>query len=140
MPVLFHGTTRAFAVALATVPGTINVQAGGGEFGMGFYAQSSVSNAMRWASGRSPTQAAVLQLQIDDIAYHALHRITLSRPQAVALTRRLRNQGRERTWTRNCDILIGPLNGNVRIEQQKFESPGSEALLNGANTTRMVLP
>lgn len=140
MPVLFHGTTRTFAVALAAVPGTINVLVGGGEFGRGFYTQSSVGNAMRWASGRSPNQAAVLRLAIDDGDYNLLHRITLSLPQAVALTAALRKNGTEQTWTRNCDVLIGPLNGNTRIEQQKFESIGSQTLLNGANTTRTVLP
>jgi hypothetical protein len=140
LPVFFHGTTRPFAVALATVPGTINVLTGGGEFGRGFYTQTSVGNAMRWASGRSPNNAAVLQVEIADPHYNLLDRIMLSLSQAIRLTVSLRTSGTEATWTRGCEVLVGPLNGNIRIEQQKSESAASQTLLNGADTTRTALP
>ena len=95
---------------------------------------------MRWASGRSPNNAAVLRLEIVDQEYLALHRITLTLSQATQLTTVLRNHGTQGTYTRGCDVLSGPLNGKIRIEQQKFESPASQNLLNGPTTTRTVLP
>lgn len=140
MPVFYHGTTRRFANALAAIPGTINVLMGGGEFGRGFYTQTSVGNAMRWASGRSPNDAAVLQVEIVDARYRALHRIVLSLSQAQRLTATRRRNRDEGAYQRGCDVLVGPLNGNVRFEQQKFESIPSQELLNGTGTTRTMLP
>jgi hypothetical protein len=125
---------------MAAVPGTVDVLVGGGEFGRGFYTQTSVGNPMRWASGRSPNDAAVLRVDIADAPYLALDRVTLSRSRALRLTASLRRKGEEATYQRGCDVLVGPLNGHPRIEQQKFESMTSQNLLNGAHTTRTVLP
>jgi len=95
---------------------------------------------MRWASGRSPNNAAVLRIEIADPHYNLLNQITLSLPEAIRLTASLRKNGTEGTWTRGCDVLVGPLNGNIHIGQQKFESAASQTLLNGVNATRTVLP
>jgi hypothetical protein len=131
---------RAFATALAARRGTINVTMGSGEFGRGFYTQDSVGNAMRWASGRSPNDAAVLQIDIADADYLALDRVALTLKQALRLSARLRRNGEEGSYQRGCDVIVGPLNGNTRIEQEKFESRVSQDLLNGDTTTRTVLP
>ncbi|MCH8295725.1 hypothetical protein IH992_31995 [Candidatus Poribacteria bacterium] len=69
MPISYHGTSRNHATHLAQ--GKISVSVGAGEFGRGFYAQSSIGNAMRWAAGRSPNPA-VLVINIESTAAESL--------------------------------------------------------------------
>jgi hypothetical protein len=127
------------ATAMAANPGTIDVTRGAGEFGRGFYTQSSVSNAMRWARGRSP-DGCVLSLQIDDAEFDRLDRRILNLKRAIRLTRTLRGSKTTATYTMGCDVIEGPLGGDATITQWKYESDESQALLNGPQTVREVLP
>lgn len=141
MPRLYHGTRRADAVAMAGPPGTIDVTRGGGEFGRGFYAQGSKSNALTWVQHRIPAAQSpcLLQLDVDDQQHAALSSRTLTRKKAISLTKRLRAAGTTGTHLEGVDVVIGPLNGSNWIEQQKFESGTAQTLLNGANTQRAVV-
>jgi hypothetical protein len=87
MAVLYHGTSRPFATAMAGTPasGTIEVTRGRGEFGRGFYTQTSSGNAARRGQTLHGNNSAVLVLAIDDAAYHALNfkRLTLNMAQVL---------------------------------------------------------
>ncbi len=143
MPELYHGTSRAFATAMAGLspqPGSINTAMGRGEFGRGFYTQASIGKARRRGYVLYGINGAVLVLKIDDHAYHALHirRLTLSGAQRLEALLRSRNaQG---TYTTHHDVLAGPLVSQPRIEQQKFQTVNAQTLLNGPRTQRTVLP
>jgi hypothetical protein len=143
MPVLYHGTSRTFAVAMAGPPagnGTIDVTRGGGEFGRGFYTQTSSGNAYRRGQSlHGSNNSAMLVLEIDDGAYHALsfQRLTLNKAQMLDAT--LRNNNTQAKYSTNDDVIVGPLVSQPRIEQQKFQTGNAETLLNGAQTQRSVL-
>lgn len=136
MPVSYHGTSRSHATHLAH--GNIFVAVGAGEFGRGFYTQSSIGNAMRWAAGRSPNPA-VLVIDIPAREYASLNIAILSLKAAGSLNRRLRNQNQTGTYRRGCDVIEGPLVSQPQIRQYKFESIVAENLLNGPVTTRTVI-
>ena len=143
MPLLYHGTSRVFATAMEGQPatgGTIDVTHGRGEFGQGFYTQSSSGNAYR--RGQSlygSNNSAMLVLDIEDVAYHGLsfQRLTLTR--ARRLDSRLRNDNAQGSYTTSRDVIVGPLVGEPRIEQQKFQTEDAENLLNGMQTRRTVV-
>jgi len=137
MPTLYHGTSRATATVLAA--GTINVAIGRGEFGRGFYTQSSSSNAHRRGYSRYGHNAAVLELIIDDPSYHALHFRRLSLNAAQRLDARLRTSGQTHTYTTNDDVIVGPLVAQPRIQQQKYQTQAAQNLLNGNLTQRTVI-
>src|SRR5438552_8931571 len=124
MPVLYHGTSRAFATAMAGIAaaGTINVGRGRGEFGRGFYTQDSSGNAARRGQTLYGNNSAVLVLTIDDDEYYALNLQRLTLNMAQMLNARLRGQGRQHTYTTVHDAIVGPLVNQPRIEQQKFHS------------------
>jgi hypothetical protein len=143
MPLLYHGTNRTFAMAMAGTPaagGIIDVARGRGEFGRGFYTQSSSGNAYRRGQALyGGNNSALLVLDIADVAYHGLsfQRLTLNRAQMLDAT--LRNNNTQSAYTTNHDVIVGPLVSQSRIEQQKFQSANAQALLNGAQTQRTVI-
>jgi hypothetical protein len=140
MPILYHGTSRAFAIAMAGAPGagTIDITLGRGEFGRGFYSQDSISNASRRAQTLYGNNSAVLILDIDDHQYHALNvrRLTLNRAQMLNATLRANNT--QHVYTTVHDAIVGPLVYQPRIEQQKFQTVHAQTLLNGPSTQRTV--
>ena len=143
MPVLSHGTSRAFATVLAAVPpnpGTIDVTQGRGEFGRGFYTQTSVGNAFRRGQLIYGANGAVLVLTIDDQAYHGLGFKRLNLIGAQRLNAQLRGNNTQHTYTTAEDVIVGPLVFEPRINQQKFQSHNAQTLLNGLLTGRTVLP
>ncbi len=143
MPVLYHGTSRAFAITMAGTPalgGNDNVIIGRGEFGRGFYTQTSSGNAYRRGQSLYGNNlSAMLVLDIDDPAYHALNVLRLTLNMAQTLNAQLRNNNTQGTHTTNHDAIVGPLVGQPRIEQEKFQSANAQALLNGNLTQRIVI-
>lgn len=140
MPVLYHGTSRAFAVSMAgtSISGTIDVTRGRGEFGRGFYTQDSSGNAARRGQTLYGNNSAVLVLTISDQAYHALNLRRLSLNMAQMLNARLRTSNAQHTYTTMHDAIVGPLVHRPRIEQQKFQTVNAQNLLNGPATQRTV--
>jgi hypothetical protein len=143
MPVVYHGTSHTFAMAMAATPatmGTIDVTRGRGEFGRGFYTQDSIGSASRRGYLLYGNNAAFLFLTIDDHACHALRleRLTLNRAQK--LNARLRANGIQHIYTTNHDVIVGPLVNQPSIMQQKFQSANAQDLLNGPLTQRTVRP
>ena len=141
MPVLYHGTSRAFATAMAASPGTIDVLTrGSGELGRGFYTQDSIANAFRRAYARWGQQGAVLVLTVDDSEYHTLtfKRMTLN--SAQKLFAKLRGAKKEKTFATMHDVLEGPLVYQPQIRQQKFQTSKAQDLLNQQYTQRSVQP
>jgi hypothetical protein len=143
MPLLYHGTSRAFATAMAgttAADGIIDVSRGRGEFGRGFYTQSSSGNAYRRGQALyGGNNSALLVLDIADVAYHGLgfQRLTLNRAQMLDATLRINNtQG---AYTTSHDVMVGPLINQPRIQQQKFQSANAEGLLNGVQTQRSII-
>ena len=144
MPNFYHGTRWQDAQTMQGPPGGpggIDVTRGGGEFGRGFYTQNSISNSLRWVQHRFPVnqRPCVLQLAIDDQVYTALTKLTLTARQARQLTQRLRSQGGGMTHVAGVGVIIGPLQNNVQVEQQKFESVRAQDVLNGHDTQRTVI-
>ena len=140
---LYHGTSRTHATAMAGTlpnPGTINVTRGRGEFGRGCHTQDSVGNAFRRGLLLYGHNAAVLVLSIDSHAYHALGFKRLTLNAARKLEAKLTGQGRRHTYTTADDVMVGPLVGQPKIMQQKFQTPRAQALLNGSQTKRTVRP
>lgn len=141
MPKYYHGTSRAHALAMCGQSGkigTIDVSQGGGEFGRGFYTQSSLANAHRRGyliHGQS--NGAILILDIGDGDYHALRFWRLSLNQVQQLNARLRGPARTNYVTAH-DVIVGPLVSSPRVEQQKFQSAAAQNLLNGPQTQRTV--
>jgi len=120
--------------------GTIDVTRGRGEFGRGFYTQRSSGNAYR--RGQSlygSNNSAMLELAIDDSSYLALNFQTLTLNMAQMLDVQLRNNQTQGTYITNHDVIVGPLVGQPKIEQQKFQSANAQALLNGVLTQRYVI-
>ncbi len=140
MPVLYHGTSRAFATTMAGTPavGVIDVTRGRGEFGRGFYTQDSSGNAARRGQTLYGNSSAVLVVAIDDRAYHALNFRRLTLNMAQLLNAQLRASNAQHTYTTAHDAIIGPLVYQPRIEQQKFQTMNAQTLLNGALTQRTV--
>jgi hypothetical protein len=141
MPVVYHGTSWAFATAMAgtaAAGGTIDVTRGRGEFGRGFYTQDSSGNAARRGQTLYGNNSAVLVLTIDDDEYHALNLKRLTLNMAQMLNAGLRGQGSQHSYTTAHDAIVGPLVKQPRIEQQKFQSAGAQTLLNGRLTLRVV--
>lgn len=141
MPVLYHGTSLPFAMAMAGTPttaGTIDVMRGRGEFGRGFYSQGSSGNAARRGQTLYGNNSAVLVLTIDDQEYHALNFRRLTLNMAQHLNQRLRTTQTQDTYATAHDAIVGPLVGQPRIEQQKFQSLHAQNLLNGPRTQRTV--
>jgi hypothetical protein len=137
---LYHGTLHHHAHAIVGPPAAVDVTRGGGEFGRGFYVQTSPGNAKRWASGRSPKNAVVIKLKMDKEVYASLNPVVLNHQQARKLSIRLSKHNQCNTYVKACHVIVGPLNNNQRIEQFKFESAHSQNVLNGPNTTLTVLP
>ena len=141
-PALYHGTSRAFATAMAGTAGfgTIDVTRGRGEFGRGFYAQDSISGAFRRGQLLYGNNAAILVLTLNNHAYHALtfRRLTLQSVQRLDAI--LTGNNTRHSYATADDVIVGPLVGNARIVQQKFQSMTAQALLNGLQTLRTVLP
>jgi hypothetical protein len=140
VPVLYHGTSRALATAMAATPGTIDVTRGRGEFGRGFYTQDSVGNAARRGYLLYGNNGAILVLTIDDHAYHGLNFKRLSLAAARKLDARLTGQNTRHTYTTPHDVIIGPLVNQPRIMQQKFQTVHARNLLNGQQTQPAVRP
>ena len=141
MPVLYHGTSLAFATAMAgttAAGGTINVARGRGEFGSGFYTQASSGNAARRGQTLYGNNSAVLILAIDDHEYYVLNLRRLTLNMAQMLNSQLRAQNRQHTYTTLHDAIVGPLVHQPRIEQQKFQTAKAQTLLNGPLTQRTV--
>ena len=112
---------------------------GGGEFGRGFYTQSSLTNAHRRGYliyGSS--KGAVLILDIPDVEYHTLRFWRLSLNRAQQLNARLRGPAR-RNFVTTHDVIIGPLVSFHHVEQQKYQSATAQSLLNGSRTQRSVI-
>jgi hypothetical protein len=118
--------------------GTINTMVGRGEFGRGFYAQDSIGNAARRGQSLYGNNGAVLILDIDAPAYHALNIRQLTLNMAQILNAQLRASKTQGTYTTVHDLIVGPLVAQPRIEQQKFQSAAAGNLLNGVQTTRTV--
>lgn len=139
MPTLYHGTSRAFAMAMCgtTNRGTIDVTRGGGEFGRGFYTQDSLGRAHLWAQYRFPNPA-VLVLEINNQEYDALDARRLTLDDALRLNQRLRNRRAQATYTTRHDVIVGPLVTKPHVEQQKFQSQAAQNLLNGQKTQRRL--
>jgi len=108
---------------------------------MGYYTQSSKSNALTWAlrNPRSRTTACILELNIDNTAYNKLKIRILDDKSASKLRQQIRASGMTKTYRANVDVLTGPLQSDPSVEQQKFESPASQALLNSPLTRRNVI-
>ena len=141
MPVLYHGTSRAIATAMAGPPlagGTIDVTLGRGEFGRGFYTQRSSGNAARRGQTLYGNNSAVLILTIGDHEYHAMNLRRLTLNMAQMLNARLRAHNTQHTYTTMHDAIVGPLVHQPRIEQQKFQTAKAQTLLNGLLTQRAV--
>ncbi len=139
MPVLYHGTSRAFATAMAGTPavGTIDITRGEGEFGLGFYTQESSSNAARRGQSIYGSGGATLILSVNDQAYHGLRFKRLTLNMAQMLNARLAGNAR-RTYTTAHDVMVGPLVYQPRTEQQKFQTANGRDLFNGPLTQRAV--
>jgi hypothetical protein len=141
MPVLYHGTSRAFATAMAGTPvagGTIDVKKGRGEFGRGFYSQDSSGNAARRGQTLHGNNSAVLILTVDDHEYHALNLRRLTLNMAQMLNAHLRAHSMQHTYTTAHDAIVGPLVHQPKIEQQKFQTDIGQTMLNGPLTQRTV--
>jgi hypothetical protein len=139
---LYHGTSRAHATAMAGTPanpGTIDVTIGRGEFGRGFYTQDSIGNAFRRGQLLYGGNAAILVVAIDSRAYHTLSFLRFTLNAAKKLDARLTGNQRH-AYTTADDVIVGPLVGQPRIMQQKFQTVNAQALLNGPQTQRTVRP
>src|SRR5207247_9621413 len=124
VPVLYHGTSRAFANAMAGTlhaRGAIDVRRGRGEFGRGFYTQRSSGNAARRGQTLYGNHSAVLMLTIDDRAYQVLNFQRLTLNMAQMLNARLKASNAHQTYTTAHDAIVGPLVYQPRIEQQNFQ-------------------
>ena len=144
MPTVFHGTGLNDAQHMARPPGQIDVTQGGGEFGRGFYTQYASWGARAWAIRVAPRlngAPCVLRLDIDSAAYGALAFTHLDANSGPALTAMLQQNNQEDTYVDGtCDVIEGPIMGNMARMQQKFESGNAQALLNGNSTVRTVIP
>jgi hypothetical protein len=141
MPVRFHGTSRVFATAMPGTTaggGTIDVSRGRGEFGRGFYTQTSSGNAARRGQTLYGNNSAALVLSIDDRTCHALNFKRLSINMAQMLNAQLRASNTQHTYATVHDAIVGPLVRQPMIEQQKFQTKNARDLLSGTLTKRTV--
>jgi hypothetical protein len=127
------------AMAGSAAMGTIDVARGGGEFGRGFYTQTSLSNAFRRGYALYGSNAAVLIVSIDGTRYHRLRFRRLTLKQARRLNASLHGNARK-TYATQHDVIVGPLVFQPNIDQQKFQTVNAQNLLNGPHSQRSVYP
>ena len=126
-------------MAGTTGNGTIDVTRGSGEFGRGFYCHQKEARAWILVLNRYQ-QPAVLRLDIEDGPYHGLTITILSVQQARRLRQTIRSVADPNNYLVGRDVVVGPIEINPRVIQDKFETPASQAVLNGNQTIREILP
>jgi hypothetical protein len=135
----YHGTSAASANSIVNVG--VNVTFGGGEFGRGFYTQSSASNALRWAIGRhGSANAKLVCITIQNSQLSALNVRILNREKARKLEARIRRKSQQTSYLCRVDVVRGPLNGSAHVYQDKFESSAASTAINHTTSQRKIQP
>ncbi len=125
---VYHGTNDSAANSIVT---RIDVSAGGGELGQGFYAGEHIALAAAWAQGRFQQDFKVVKLAIDDSAF-----INLSIKQlnhfgyVLRQWNTLKRLRQTRSYLFGTDVVIAPFALISFSSQFKFESAKAERLLN----------
>jgi hypothetical protein len=119
--------------------GTIDVTRGSGEFGRGFYCHQKEARAWIFVLNRYQ-QPGVLRLDIEDDVYNGLTIRILSVQQARQLRQTVRSSADPNNYLVGRDIVVGPIEINPQVIQDKFETPASQTVLNGNQTIREALP
>jgi hypothetical protein len=136
----YHGTSGRTASSLQA--GNVDVTAGGGELGRGFYTGEHLWAAKAWAVGRfGERQRNVVAFDVPDPEIGLLHVEIRGGRSATLIRSTLRRHGLTRTYMFDCDMVWSPIVGKETItcEQYKWESSRSQTLLNGPRVTRVVL-
>lgn len=135
----FHGTSAASASAIINMG--VNVTQGGGEFGRGFYTQSSAPNALQWAIGRhGVSNARIVRITVNGAQLSALVVRVLDHKQAHKLEARIRKKSLHASYLCGADVVQGPLNGSLHIRQDKFESNAASNAINHPTSQRRFHP
>lgn len=135
----YHGTSKQTASELQN--GMIDHTQGGGELGQGFYLGDQLWVAKSWAHNRHGMNSAVLKVDIPDPEFNALSLELLSRTEALALRKEIKQMNATRTYLHGFDVVWSPIVGTTRVEadQYKYESKNGEDLLNSACCTKVLV-
>lgn len=137
---VYHGTSSAIALHLSV--GNVDVTAGGGELGMGFYTGEYIHVAKTWAVHRYRNRKQnVVEFEVQDTEINARHIILFDRGQASFHRSNIKRSQSTRTFRFFCDMVWSPIVGTNRIlaNQHKWESDWSQRYLNSAACLRNVV-
>ena len=135
----YHGTSKQ--VALVLRQGKVNPKVGGGELGQGFYLGEHLWVAKSWAYNRYGNSSGVLKVEVPDEGFYALSIELLSRTEAIAKRKQIKNNNATRTYIHGVDVLWSPIVGTTRInaDQYKYESQDAADLLNSTSCNRSIV-
>lgn len=135
----YHGTSKQTATELRN--GMIDHTQGGGELGQGFYLGDELWVAKSWAHNRHGKDSAVLKIDVPDPKFNALSLELLSRTEALALRKEIKQMNTTRTYLHGFDVIWSPIVGTTRVDadQYKYESKNGEDLLNSSYCPRALV-
>jgi len=136
----YHGTSTLIATTLAS--GGVNVTLGGGELGRGFYTGEYLHKAKAWAFHRyRDKQYNVVQFSHSDNDIVNLTIKLLDYGAATLKRSQIRQANQTRTFLFNVDMVWSPIVGSKHAseDQYKWESQNAQGLLNGPNTTKVII-
>jgi len=82
----------------------------------------------------------MLIITIQDVTYNTLKIKLLSIQQARRLRQVVRSSADPNNFLVNSDVVVGPIENDQRVIQEKFETPATGTVLNSDQTIRQVLP
>ena len=135
----YHGTNRASANLICK--GNVNVNAGGGELGKGFYTGSLKHQAFNWAWHKYQQDKSVVVINFNDDDFLGLNPLCLELFATHRHRRQIRDIGATRTFQFYENALWAPLVGREyhNFNQIKFESIDAQYFLNDTNVAKVVL-
>jgi hypothetical protein len=136
----YHGTDPFGAINIEA--GNIDITAGGGELGRGFYTGQYEHEAKTWAFHISKTKLKnVVKLEQKNIYDFLNFDITnLDINTATQIRNSLKTENTKRTHLFKVDMVISRIIGSSKVSgsQVKWESDLMENYLNGNNTIRTI--
>lgn len=133
----YHGTSEQFAKEIAS--GKIDVTAGGGELGQGFYLGTELHVAKAWAKQKFGSETVVeFVMSEDDFWNFDIEALDLL--EATTIRLEIKSRGAQKSHIFNKDIVWSPIVGGPKVycDQDKWESPKGGLHLNGSEIIRRI--
>lgn len=133
----FHGTSEEYAESIKS--GKIQVSAGGGELGQGFYLGHEIHVAKAWAMQKFGCES-VVEFRMAESDFWGFQIKALDKVEAIEQRRTIKKLGLQRSYTFQQDVVWAPIVGGAEVycDQDKWESSRGEDYLNGNTVARRI--